>query len=171
VRSWAAARRRLNHAEEFIAGIGFVAVIAITLYNVFNRYVLERSGVWAPELAGIVFAWVVFLGASAAWKRGMHVSIDVVVTRLGQPARGIVRLLANLIVVAFLAYTTWLAVEITIAAHARQTPVLRVPFSYIYASAAIGFALMLARSLRALVQQLRGQSEEPAQGGAQALPF
>lgn len=171
MRTWARARRYLNHAEEAIAGTGFIAVVIITLYNVFNRYVLERSGVWAPELAGIIFAWVVFIGASAAWKRGMHVSIDVVVTRLPPPARGAVRLLANLLVVAFLAYATWLAAEITVSAHRRLTPVLRVPFSYVYASAAIGFGLMLVRASGALIDALRGRPEAGPTQDAQAMPF
>jgi TRAP-type C4-dicarboxylate transport system permease small subunit len=164
------ARRCLGHAEEFVAGIGFVVVIAITLYNVFNRYILEQSGVWAPELAGIVFAWTVFLGASAAWKRAMHVSIDVLVTRIGDRSRHIVRILAKLLLAAFLAYTTWLAIEITVTSYTRQTPVLRIPFSYIYASAALGFALMFVRSLASLARTLRGDIEERDAAGA-TLPF
>jgi TRAP-type transport system small permease protein len=167
----AALRRCLSHAEELVAGIGFVAVVAVTIYNVFNRYVLQQSGVWAPELAGIIFAWVVFLGASAAWKRHMHVSIDVVVTRIGKRSQAATRLLAKLVLAAFLAYTTWLALSITVSSYSRETPVLRIPFSYIYASAALGFAIMLGRGLRDLARELRGQPEDAGETGPAALPF
>jgi TRAP-type C4-dicarboxylate transport system permease small subunit len=170
-RPGAALRRCLGSLEEVVAGLGFVAVVAITLYNVVNRYVFRQSGVWAPELAGVIFAWVVFLGASAAWKHHMHVSIDVVVTRLDRRARRATRILAKSVMVVFLAYTTWLAAKITVSSYLRETPVLRIPFSYIYVSAALGFALMAARSLMDLVKELRGQTDEAAEASPASLPF
>jgi TRAP-type C4-dicarboxylate transport system permease small subunit len=133
-----------------------VAVVAITVYNVFNRYVLEQSGVWAPELAGIIFAWVVFLGASAAWKRGMHISIDVLVRRLPTAGQAVARHGARLLLIAFFAYAAYLAAKITISSYSRESPVLRVPFSFIYASALIAFASMLLRTTMALIRDARG---------------
>ena len=158
MRLWTAVRRLLDNVEEAIAGIGLVLVIAITVYGIFNRYVLERSAVWAPELAGFIFTWVVFLGASAAWKRNMHISIGVVVRYLPPRVRAVIGVVADIVLVAFLAYATYLALKITISSHSRLSPVMRVPFSYVYASAALGFGLMLLRRCFALGQALRQSS-------------
>ena len=155
---WTAVRRFLDNVEEVIAGIGLVLVVAITVYGIFNRYVLERSAVWAPELAGFIFTWVVFLGASAALKRNMHISIGVVVRYLNPRVRAAVGVIADIVLVAFLAYATYLALKITISSHSRLSPVMRVPFSYVYASAALGLALMLLRRCFALGQALRRAS-------------
>lgn len=144
----------LGAAEETVAGAGLIAVVLITIFNIVNRYVLEQSAVWAPELAEMIFAWVVFLGASAAWKRGMHISISVVVSRLGPRAQALVRLAGDAILVAFLAYATYLAAKITLSSYSRLSPVMRVPFSYIYASAAICFSLMLLRQVMAAARSL-----------------
>jgi TRAP-type C4-dicarboxylate transport system permease small subunit len=158
---WTGVRRLLDNLEEVIAGIGLVLVVAITVYGIFNRYVLEGSAVWAPELAGFLFTWVVFLGASAALKRNMHISIGVVVRFLHPRVRAVVEVIADMVLVAFLAYATYLAMKITISSHSRLSPVMRMPFSYVYASAALGFALMLLRRCLALGQVLRRPSLSP----------
>ena len=145
----------LRNAEEVVAGAALVMVVALILYGIFNRYVLQLSSVWAPELASLIFTWAVFLGASAAWKRKMHISIDVVVSRLGPKVQAPVRILTDVIVIVFLAYATYLAISITISSHVRLSPVLRVPFTYVYAGAALAFASMF---LRELVRTARAMS-------------
>jgi TRAP-type transport system small permease protein len=155
MRLWTVVRRLLDNLEEVIAGTGLVLVVAITIYGIVNRYFFERSAVWAPELAGFIFTWVVFLGASAALKRDMHISIGVVVRFLQPRVRAAVAVIADIVLVAFLAYATYLALKITISSHSRLSPVMRVPFSYVYVSAAVGFALMLVRRCFALGQALR----------------
>lgn len=147
--------KALANIEEVGAGVGLVLVIGLTVYNIINRYLLQRSGVWAPELAEMIFAWVVFLGASAAWKRDMHISISAVVRYLSPRLQALVAGFGNVILIAFLAYATYLAVKLTISSHSRLSPVLRIPFSYVYASAAVGFGLMLIRRAVAVAQSLR----------------
>jgi len=143
-------RGALKNGEEVIAGVALVIVVALILYGIFNRYVLQQSSVWAPELASLIFTWVVFLGASAAWKRNMHISIDVIVSRLGPRVQPRIRMLADVIVVVFLAYATYLAVSIAISSYVRLSPVLRVPFTYVYAAVALAFASMLFRKLASM---------------------
>lgn len=150
-----AAREILDNFEELVAGIALVIVVILVLYGVFNRYVLAQPSVWAPELAGLVFTWAVFLGASAAWKRNMHIRIDVIVKCLHPKARKIVRIITDIIIVAFLAYATYLAIRISISSYVRLSPVLRVPFTYVYAGPALAFASMFLRNLATLIRENR----------------
>ena len=155
-------RVALKNLEEVVAGVALVIVVALILYGIFNRYVLELSSVWAPELASLIFTWVVFLGASAAWKRNMHISIDVIVSRLGPRVRPPIRALADAIVVVFLGYATYLAISIAISSYVRLSPVLRVPFTYVYAAVALAFASMFLRKLASVMGAMwpRGGAEE-----------
>jgi TRAP-type C4-dicarboxylate transport system permease small subunit len=153
---WAILRRGLANFEEIGAGIGLLLVIGLVTFTIVNRYVLQRSGVWAPELAEMIFAWVVFLGASAASKRDMHISIDVLVRYFGPRTRALIQLFGDVVLVVFLAYVTYLSVKITISSHSRVSPVLRIPFSYVYGSAALAFGLMLIRRSIDLMRSLRG---------------
>jgi TRAP-type C4-dicarboxylate transport system permease small subunit len=155
------ARRALLNFEEIGAAVGIILVVGIVIYNVVNRYVFQQSGVWAPELAGIIFPWVVFLGASAAWKRDMHISIAVVAKCLGPRTRALVQICGDILLVVFLAYATYLATKLTISGHSRLSPVLRVQFSYVYASAALAFGLMLVRRSIALGRSLFGGALPP----------
>ena len=156
----------LHHGEEIAAAAGLVLVVAATIYNIVNRYLLMRSAAWAPELAGMVFAWVVFLGASAAWRRHMHVSISVVVRFLPRGARAGIEAAGSLVLALFLAYATYLAAKITISAHSRLSPVMRVPFSYVYASAAVGFGIMFLRQAADLARQVTGRAATDDEGAA-----
>jgi TRAP-type C4-dicarboxylate transport system permease small subunit len=154
----AGALQLLDRAEETLAGALLVIVMAITAYNIVNRYVFQLSAVWAPELAGFLFTWVVFLGASAAARRGMHVSMEAVVDRLSPRARRWILLAGQVILVAFFAHTAWLALRIMISSYSRVSPVLHVPYSYVYASVVISFSLMLARSVAALWREFRSDA-------------
>jgi len=145
----------LTNLEELIAGTGLVVVVGLTMYNIINRYLLQKSGVWAPELAEMIFTWVVFLGAGAAWKRRMHISISVLVRNLHPRTQTVVTIITDIILIAFLAFSTYLAAKITISSHSRLSPVLRLPFSYVYASTVLAFALMTIRRAVALAHTLR----------------
>jgi TRAP-type transport system small permease protein len=145
----------LRNLEEICAGACLVAVIAITAYNVINRYLLQQSAAWAPEIAGFIFTWVVFLGVSAAAKRGMHVSVRVLVDRLPPRWQAMLSTGVDVVLAAFFAYGAWLALKITVSSYARVSPVMGLPYSYVYASVVVCFALMLARTVLGLARQLR----------------
>jgi TRAP-type C4-dicarboxylate transport system permease small subunit len=144
----------LRNLEEICAGTCLVSVIAITVYNIVNRYLLQRSGAWAPELAGFIFTWVVFLGVSAAAKRGMHVSVRVLVDRFPPRWQAVLSTAVDVVLVAFFAYGVWLALKITISSYARVSPVMGLSYSYVYASVVVSFAAILARKAVCLGRQL-----------------
>lgn len=139
---WTLAR----NIEEVTAGTCLVAIILVTLFNIVNRYLLQQSAAWAPELAGFIFTWTVFLGVSAAAKRGMHVRMGVVVDRLGTQWQARWRIVVEVLLAAFFAYAAYLAAKLTLSSYTRLSPVMRLPYSYVYASAALCFATMFART-------------------------
>jgi TRAP-type C4-dicarboxylate transport system permease small subunit len=147
----------LRNLEETCAGACLVAVITITVYNIVNRYLLHQSAAWAPELAGFIFTWVVFLGVSAAAKRSMHVSVRVLADRLPYRWRTVLGTVIELILVAFFAYGAWLALKITVSSYARVSPVMGLPYSYVYASVVVCFVSIFARKLVDLTRQLPGR--------------
>ena len=146
--------------EEILAGGCLVAVISLTLYNIVNRYALHQSAAWAPELAGFIFTWAVFLGVSAAAKRSMHVSMSAIVECFSPSWRARTRTLVDIVLVLFFAYSTYLAAKLTLSSHTRVSPVMRLPFSYVYAITIVCFALMFARTSLALLRRITRRSDE-----------
>jgi TRAP-type C4-dicarboxylate transport system permease small subunit len=112
---------------------------------VLTRYVTAQPAPWSGEVAAIAFAWLIFLGASVGFKRGMHVSIDALMRILPQSIRRPLAAMVDLLVLAFCLYVTWLAIGFTVRTWDNPTSVLRLPQSVTYAAPAVGFAFMTLR--------------------------
>lgn len=71
----------------FAMGLSMTLVVAL---QVLFRYGLNRSLFWSGELARFLLVWLTFLGASSAYRRGMHPGVDVLTARLpGKLRRGL----------------------------------------------------------------------------------
>ena len=46
-----------------LAGISFIAMVVLTCWQVFTRYVLQNPSSWSEELVSYLFAWASLLGA------------------------------------------------------------------------------------------------------------
>ena len=135
----------LAYAEEAIAGVALVVVILVTCWGVITRYVTEQPATWTGEVAGIAFAWLVFIGAAACFKYGMHVAIDMLVMALPTALRRVLMAVVDVLVLGFLATLFVLAVQFSIDAWSDPTSVLRLPRSVTYVSVVVGSACMAVR--------------------------
>jgi len=151
----ALAEKPTLYIEEIIASVALAIVVASVSWGVLTRYALERPANWTSELSAICFAWAVFVGAAAAFRRGGPIAIDAFVDLLPTMASRILRIAAATIVFATLLTMTVLATRLTLSTTDVPTTVLRLPQAVIYAAAACGFALMTLRHAVSSVRQLR----------------
>jgi TRAP-type C4-dicarboxylate transport system permease small subunit len=138
-------RSPFSYFEEVVSGLALVVVIAATCWGVISRYVTAQPAAWAAEVATIAFAWVVFVGAAAGFKYGMHVSIDMLVAKLPAGLRRVLMGACDLLVLAFLALLIALAFEFSVDSWEDPTSVLRLPRTVVYASMLVGAMCMLLR--------------------------
>ena len=92
---------RVNQAVEyalFAMGLGMALLVAV---QVFFRYVLNDSIFWSEELARFLLVWLTFLGASVAYFRGVHASVDFLVWRLGPRGQRALNILVYVLSLAF----------------------------------------------------------------------
>jgi TRAP-type transport system small permease protein len=149
----------LDHIEEILACTALVVVVLAVAWGVLTRYVTAQPAPWTGEIAGMGFAWLVFAGAAAGFKRGLHVSIDLLVRLLpAAPARWLARAI-EVGLLAFSLYVAWLGVEFTARNWDNPSPVLRLPLSITYASVAFGFAMIAFRQIVRLVRSVRPSGE------------
>ena len=47
-----------------LAGLSFAAMVLLTCWQVFTRYVLKNPSTWSRRVVGYLFAWMSLLGAS-----------------------------------------------------------------------------------------------------------
>lgn len=146
----------LPHVEEWVAGTALLVLILATCWGVFSRYITSQASAWTGEVAGIAFAWLIFVGAAAGFKYGMHVTIDALVVRLPAGLQRRVLGAIDVLVLVFLALLLVLAVEFSIDSWGDPTSVLRLPRSVTYSSVVVGSLCMLARYGRAAARRWRG---------------
>lgn len=57
-------RSILNQILNVLAGVSFLAMVALTCWQVFTRYILQHPSSWSEELVSYLFAWMALLGLS-----------------------------------------------------------------------------------------------------------
>lgn len=65
----------------------FAALIAVVGLQVLARNVLKIPLIWTPDVAQLLFTWLIFVGAAVAFRRGAHYAIDLVPDGMPRLAR------------------------------------------------------------------------------------
>lgn len=144
--------------ERAIAGAALAVVCVAVTWGVVARYVAPRPAAWTNELATIGFAWVVFPGAAAGMKRGLHIGVDLVTALLPPSMQRLIAIAVSLFLALALAYVAWLAIQLGIKSWSRPTPVMRLPSSVVHAAAVLGFASMAVQSLLKALDIVRDEA-------------
>ncbi len=93
--------RWLEHLEEGLIAFLMAAMTLVTFAQVVARYVFNYSFVWALELNGVMFAWLIFIGMSYGVRVAAHIGIDAVVKKLGDNTARTVGMLAAALCVVY----------------------------------------------------------------------
>lgn len=145
----------LRHWEEALAGLSFVVVVGSVGFGVLSRHVTTTAATWTVELSTLAFTWLVFFGAAAAFRRGMHVRIDILVTMLPNRFQVALRWAVDLLILCFLAYTAYFALQLSISSMARHSPVLRIPFTWVYGAVVLSLASMIVHQIAEMLARFR----------------
>jgi C4-dicarboxylate transporter DctQ subunit len=95
--------RWLEHLEEGLIAFLMAAMTLVTFMQVVARYVFNYSFVWALELTGVMFAWLIFTGMSYGVRVGAHIGVDAVVRALGPAAARAVAVVATVLCIVYAA--------------------------------------------------------------------
>ncbi len=82
------------------AGVVLLMMLVVS-YSVVNRYILGTPVTWTDELSGYLVVALVMLGAADALRRGDHISVDLVSSRLGTRGRRLADIWGYLMVLIF----------------------------------------------------------------------
>ncbi len=93
-------RERYGHLLEWVVGgLMVVLFVEVTLGVVFRA--LGHSLIWYDEVASALLAWLTFYGSALASVKRAHIGCPELVDAMPWPARRIVNILAQLVVIAF----------------------------------------------------------------------
>ncbi len=126
-------RNVLNKLLHVLAGVSFIAMVALTCWQVFTRYVLQNPSSWSEELVSYLFAWASLLGASLVTGERGHMNIPILVEKLSLPMQKALGILGELVAFAFsLIILVYGGVQITQLAMGQMTSSLGVAVGVFY---------------------------------------
>ena len=138
--------KTICNLDLIIACIALIVLTLITVAGVFKRYIVKDPILWQEEVAAFCQVWMVYMGASVAFRTGSHVAIEMLVEAFPvkvQKFNGYVIDLIVLFVLVFLLVKSQSYVAQVFGRSGRPTPILRIPYTYLYGVAPYGCALMI----------------------------
>jgi TRAP-type C4-dicarboxylate transport system permease small subunit len=141
MRIWSA----IDRALLTLSGIMVGAVMVCVCLQVWFRFVMDGSVVWAEELSRYLFVWAVFLTTAVLAGRGEHYGMPEFVAMLTPRWQRPVAWLANALCILFCVVVAWYGARWAWRLRDADTPVLELPQGLVYSVVPLCAAYMALR--------------------------
>ena len=86
--------RCLEHIEAGLIAFLLAAMTLVTFVQVITRYFFNYSFVWALEVTGVMFGFLIFIGMAYGVRVGVHIGVDAFVKTLSREHARVVNMIA-----------------------------------------------------------------------------
>jgi TRAP-type C4-dicarboxylate transport system permease small subunit len=149
--------------EWVVSALMLILFFEVTLGVVFRA--IGESLIWYDEIASVLLAWLTFYGAALASVKRAHIGCPELVDAMPWPARRIVNIIAQLLVIAFFVLLGGVGVAIMpVLATDALVSVPEVPMSIVQSVIPISSALIVIAEVLQLVELIRGKEPQAAGG-------
>ncbi|WP_261131603.1 TRAP transporter small permease [Bacillus sp. Marseille-Q3570] len=152
-------------AFNFLA-ILFGLIAVLTIYQVFARYVLDSPLVWSEELVRYSMIWIVLLGTGVALRKGLLISVEVVLYIVPSFIKKIMQCIIILMNVVYMYLLIKYGMDLMNTLQGQTTGALELPVSWLYAALPIGGFYALINCVVVLIELFIGQEKEEEQHGS-----
>jgi TRAP-type C4-dicarboxylate transport system permease small subunit len=143
-----------------IGGALFLALFVVFIIQITARFGFSKPLPWTDEAAVILYIWTILWAAAFVVPQREHVVFDLVWNAVGQRSRQTMQVLGNALIgtLALIAVpASWDYVHFM----AREgTPVLSVPFMWVYLPFVLLLVALVVRSAWAIWNALQGKGLE-----------
>jgi TRAP-type C4-dicarboxylate transport system permease small subunit len=155
-------------AEKLVKGSGilgallFLLVMGITTYEVLVRYLFNAPTTWSLEISVILTMWGTFLGVAYTMQQGGHTQVDLIINRLSDRSRRVVRIFVYLFIMVFSIFLTWASLVPAIEAYLIKEVTqsyTRTPLVILMISIPAGGVLLTLEIIREFADLLRYKRE------------
>jgi TRAP-type C4-dicarboxylate transport system permease small subunit len=133
--------------ETLVAAI-FAAMVVIGFFQVFSRFVLNKTPSWSEEIQIFGHIWLVFLAIPIAYRRGAHFTVEAIRRQYSLGINRVFDLMVEFLWAGFAVATAWYSYRVSLVAGRNVSPGLEIPMSYPYYGMIIGSAYLLFVVLR-----------------------
>ena len=158
-----ALRKVLDQILSILAGASFIAMVVLTCWQVFTRYILGNPSTWSEELVGYLFAWMSLFGAALVTGERGHMNIPILVDMCKPGAQKGFKILGELVAFAFAAVILlYGGMQITSLAMGQMTSSLGVPMGVFYVVMPIAGILNMIYTVMNIAEILSDKKEQEA---------
>ncbi|EPX75504.1 TRAP transporter small permease [Salipiger mucosus] len=154
-------RRILDGGVGYSACLILMAMVAVLVWQVFSRYVLNAPSTSSEELLRYGMIWSSLLGAAFAAGRGTHMSVELLP---GMAPPRVRRLLGLLVPLSFIVFAVAVLIiggfRAVSVAGTQTSPVMQIPMQWVYAAMPVSGLLIVIYSLLNLVERIAGRRDE-----------
>jgi C4-dicarboxylate transporter DctM subunit len=136
--------RQFNRLLDGMLCLVLVGLVAVTVLQVFFRYILDHALDWPEEVARWGFVWLVFLGIAIGQREQAHIAIGIIADTFIKRTRS--QVAHHIFVTAIIATTClWLIIHglNLVPMGTNYTAALQLPFWFLYSAVPTGAALTL----------------------------
>ncbi len=158
VQQYSKLMRLISHMVLWIAGIGVVAITAMSAWQVFGRYVLNNSPTWTENLSILFMGWFILLGASVGIREGNHLSFEILLHVLGPKGNYLLNMISDIIVTSFGFGMVFFGIQLLQNAWSTTIPNLGVSGGFSFIALVAGGILVILFSVERILRRLVGLS-------------
>lgn len=151
----------IDRAVERLIFLVFLAIVTVGAAQVVNRYVFNYSLSWSEEFQRYGQIWVVFLSIPVAYRRCMHIGMDLLDGRLSPQAKRAFSLIVDvlwLLLAASIVVGLWRLMGFL---QFQRSPGLGLPMHWVYGGMMLGALYTCFVSLRRIADNLDGRPLAP----------
>ncbi|MBM7553595.1 TRAP transporter small permease [Thalassobacillus pellis] len=123
----------------------------ILLLQVFTRKFLNTPLAWPEELSLVTMIWITFFGAYQCTLENSHLKMDFLQTVIPEKYSGWFRILAGLVIIAFLGVTCFYGLSFVQKVGALRMPVTDLPMLVPYSIILVSCLLMLMDTILQMI--------------------
>ena len=149
----------LDRALKYVLTLLLIILTVSVFLQVLIRFVFKYPLPWTEEVSRIAFVYSIFVGATIAVREKTHLNIDVLLIVLPKGTARVITVLGLILVGIFLGFVTWEGIALVRETGVQMTPVMQVPFRYLYLIVPASGALMLLYLVLGVVDYLHQKGE------------
>jgi TRAP-type C4-dicarboxylate transport system permease small subunit len=152
----------LKRGADWIGAGLFTALFIVFLVQIVARFGFNKPLPWTDELAVVLYVWVILWAAAFVVAEREHVMFDLVWNMAGPRTRRAMRVVGHLMLGGLAAWALPASWDYVRFMSREGTPVLGVPFSWVFLPFVLMLAALVVRSAWGLWRAFRGRDLEDA---------
>ena len=145
----------------WICLVGLVAITAVVGWQVWGRYVLNDTPVWAERTSLLLVLYFSLLGAAVGVREQFHLGIVFIRDALPPALRMPVRVVIHLLIGGFGAGMVWFGSQLAAATWTHSIPTIGISESFTYVPVPLAGAAIVLFSLEHLLAIFAGRADQP----------